>query len=150
MLDIELLEMSFERGKCIVLPITIFSCSKSDINRAYSINAILDTGATSTHVSKKILLEMGYDEKDFRQDTKISLSVTGRYSAMVCRLQKFAFCGLTINDFDVKVWEPPDSYHADGIIGMNVIRYYNLHINSDTQKVTVNRSEATNSALRKL
>ena len=148
-MDIEFMEMPFERGRCIVLPATLYPCEKSRVKSTQDLYTILDTGATSTHISRAFLLRMGYTEKDFTQDTKTSLSVTDQYHATLCKVQRLVFCGLTLSNLTVKVWNPPFGHHVDGIIGMNIIRHYNLHINSDTQKVTIHRSHATNKALQK-
>ena len=148
-IDIEFMEKSFERGRCIYVPATLQHHTKTKAGSAYDLFAILDTGATTTHISKHLLFDMGYSEKDFTQDTKTSLSVTGEYKATLCKVRRFIFCGLSLTNLTVKVWELPKGHHVDGIIGMDLIRHYNLHINSDTQKVTIHRSHATNKALQK-
>jgi len=149
--DIEFLDVDFERGKCIIVPANLYGCPISSTDKPEMpeiLSAILDTGASSTHISKKVLLEIGYSEKDFFVDTKTSLSVTGQYTAMMCKVRRIGFCGLTINNFDVKVWEPPANYHVTGIIGMNLLRHYNIHINSDSQRATINHSNATVATLK--
>jgi len=76
-------------------------------------------------------------------------TIPSKFNAILCKVRRFSFCGLALTNLPIKVWDPPEGHHVDGVIGMDIIRHFNLHINSDTQKVTINWSHATNKALKK-
>ena len=51
-------EVRFVLGGTIVIPGTLYAVSR----KTTSLRLALDTGATSTHISKEILKKMGYRE----------------------------------------------------------------------------------------
>ena len=57
--------------------------------------------------------------------------------------------GLSFNNFEVKVWEPPNGYHVHGIIGMDLLRFFNIFINMDEQIASIECSKATKSLIAK-
>lgn len=58
--DVEFLKMPFEQGRCIALAATLFHNTKTDVGFDRDFRAILDMGATSTHVSKTLLPKTGH------------------------------------------------------------------------------------------
>ena len=151
MMQFDLVDIDFTRGNCIVVPAILYPCSKNKNSKFNQITyLILDTGATSVHISKRQLYKLGYNDTMFTKDTKPSFAVTGKYYATLCKTERLDFCGLNFRNHNVKVWNPPAGHHTDGIIGMNILRYFNISINADTQKVIIERSQqATNAKLRK-
>lgn len=145
----DFLDVNFTKGRCITVRATLYSHESGDIADYEIADFVLDTGATSVHISKSLLAQLGYDEKLFYRDKNKSYSVTGEYNALLCKVKQFSFCGVKFRNRVVKVWNPPDGHHVDGIIGMDILSYFNLAINMDTQKATIERSQATNTKLRK-
>ena len=107
----------------------------------------LDTGATSTHISKALLNSTGYSDSIFSDDTKESLSVTGPYTAKLCCVRRLGFLGMSLKNLSVKVWDPPGMHHVHGIAGMDLLRFFNIYINMDRQIATFELSEATKSLI---
>ena len=146
-MSFEFLDIRFKKGSSIVVPSILLPYADKGFGRM--VKLILDTGATSTHISKAVLHQMGYSDTMFTRDDKESFAVIGKYFATLCKVQRLDFCGLNFRNHIVKVWNPPPKHHADGIIGMNILRYFNVSINTDTQKVTIERSQATGAIIRK-
>ena len=141
----DLLEISFKNGCCIFVPAYLRPYDGNGPDRRFEL--FLDTGASSTHISKELLCRMGYNDSMFTKDKKESFAVIGKYRANLCRIKQFNFCGVSFHNHTVKVWDPPAKHHADGIIGMNILRYFNITINVDIQRVNIEQSQATKAIL---
>ena len=146
-MNFDFIDLSFAKGSCIYVPAELHPCTAGDKVAAY-VRLILDTGATSTHFSKKILVQMGYSDAMFVKDSTQSFSITGKYTAMLCKVRQLAFCGLNFRNHNVKVWETPAGHHVSGIIGMDILRYFNFSVNMDTQRISIERSQDTETFLR--
>lgn len=138
-MSFDLLDVNFKRGRCIVAPAILRSHEDNNFGRSFDF--ILDTGASSAHISKTVLYQMGYNDAMFTKDKKESFAVIGKYFATLCKVQRLDFCGINFRNHNVKVWNPPAGHHIDGIIGMNILRYFNIYINSDAQRVVIERSQ---------
>jgi len=143
----DLLDINFKKGKCIIVSAFLSPYGSNDIIRRF--NLILDTGASSTHISKEFLYRMEYDNTMFTKDKKESFAVIGRYHATLCKVSQINFCGVNFRNRTVKVWNPPTGHHVDGIIGMDILSYFNININMDTQKAYIEQSQSTKALLRK-
>ena len=143
----ELVEIPFKKGLVIVIPVWLYP--HNSISKPKLFKAILDTGATSTHISEAFLNQMGYSSAKFTKDQSPSLSINGQYYADLCKAQQLNFCGVNFNKFTVKVWNPPTKHHVEGVIGMDLLSYFNISINMDTQKVIIKRSQSTNALAQK-
>ena len=148
-MSFDFMDFGFQNGSCIAVPAIVYPHITKNRNTSRSIYLILDTGATSVHISKKLLNSLGYNSTTFEKDTKPSFAVTGKYYATLCKVHRLVFCGINFTNHNVKVWNPPTGHHADGIIGMNLLRYFNISINVDTQRVVIEHSQATKAKLRK-
>ena len=139
----ELLSMGFNRGEVILSQALLHAYDKDSSEPFALLKMVLDTGATSTHISKRVLGLVGYGDSMFKLDAKESFAVVGKYTAQTCEIKRLEALGISFGKRTVKVWEPPAGYHIDGIVGMDLIRYFNIEINMDVQKAYINPSQAT-------
>jgi predicted aspartyl protease len=144
----EFIDVEFVKGRCIIVSAKLHSFDTTVVNAFHELNFILDTGATSTHISKASLHYMGYTSSMFTQDTQESFSITGKYTARLCKVRRLDFCGLALRNRTVKVWEPPSNHHVKGVIGMDILRHFNITIDMDTQRAIIERSQAAEAILR--
>ena len=146
-MSFELLDISFKKGSGIAVPATLRPYANKGFSR--EVKLILDTGASSAHISTEILNQMGYNDTMFTKDKNVSFAVIGKYHATLCKVEGLDFCGIKFNNHTVKVWNPPKDHHADGIIGMSLLKYFNISINVDTQRAVIKQSQATIAMLHK-
>ena len=88
-MSFELLEAALKKGKSIIVPAILYSHEDSSVGTTFDF--ILDTGATSTHISRAVLYQMGYKNTMFAKDSKESFAVIGKYFATLCKVQKPIF-----------------------------------------------------------
>ncbi len=96
----------------------------------------LDTGATSTVVSKTRLIELGYDPESSPEHSRI---ITGSQSETVAHLKltKFSVLGQQRVSFDVCCYDLPEATGVDGVLGLDFFRGLNLNIDFRNGLITL-------------
>ncbi len=96
----------------------------------------LDTGATSTVISKTRLIELGYDPEASQEHSRI---ITGSQSETVAHLKlaKFSVLGQQRVSFDVCCYNLPEAKGVDGVLGLDFFRGQNLNIDFRSGLITL-------------
>lgn len=96
----------------------------------------LDTGATSTLVSKTRLIELGYDPEASKEQSRI---ITGSQSETVSHLKltRFSALGQQRKRFDVCCYNLPVATGVDGVLGLDFFRGQNLNIDFRNGLITL-------------
>lgn len=96
----------------------------------------LDTGATSTVISKTRLIELGYDPESSHEHSRI---ITGSQSETVAHLKlaKFSVLGQQRVSFDVCCYNLPEATGVDGVLGLDFFRGLNLNIDFRNGLITL-------------
>jgi len=137
-MEIELVNIKFQANGVIIAPTLVYF---ADGQRKQYLDLVIDTGGTSMLISKHALAQMGYT--GFEKSTVKSLGASGTFYANICPLSKFNFCGLSFNNYPVKVWNAPQNHHVAGTIGMDILRHFNMSINTDTYLATIEVNNLT-------
>jgi len=140
MIEHELLDLNIKIGQPFMAIMRIFrhdtpSKDRSEFEQA---RFVVDTGASTTHISRKLLSDLGYT--DFSKDTTKSKNTTQVYYADVCHVRKISFGGLSIGNHKVKIFEKDEGSQIDGLIGMDILKYFNINIDHDAMKATFKHS----------
>ena len=96
----------------------------------------LDTGATSTVISKTRLIELGYDPESSPEHFRI---ITGSQSETVAHLKltKFSVLGQQRVSFNVCCYNLPEATGVDGVLGLDFFRGLNLNIDFRNGLITL-------------
>jgi aspartyl protease family protein len=94
----------------------------------------LDTGATNTVISAAAITQLGYDLTASTGQHQI-LTASGVVSVPQMIVVKITALGKTRTDFPIMAHNLPPSASVDGVLGLDFLRGYILHI--DFQQGTI-------------
>ena len=87
----------------------------------------LDTGAWCTVIPCDIAVALGYDPAG-SPDRRRIVTGSGIEYASVVRVTEFTAIGETITDLEVLCHDLPQEARVDGVLGMNFLRHFDVHI----------------------
>jgi hypothetical protein len=91
------------------------------------VDLILDTGATHTIIDETVAFRLGYD---LSSAPTVSLTtVSGTTQASVIAVRQIFALGETVGDFQVLALPLPIQLQADGLLGLDFLRWRNLFCN---------------------
>jgi hypothetical protein len=91
------------------------------------VDLILDTGATHTVIDETVAFRLGYD---LSSAPTVSLTtVSGTTQASVIAVRQIFALGETVGDFQVLALPLPIQLRADGLLGLDFLRWRNLFCN---------------------
>ncbi len=108
------------RGSHYLVPVSL-SGSESQL--------LLDTGASITTVTKAFYDQMEHRLNFDYERSAIFNTANGAVRAEVYRLDNFKIGQYTISDLEVTVLDYPSPDDTHGLLGMNVLRYFEFQIN---------------------
>lgn len=82
---------------------------------------LIDTGASFTIISKRIVEELGYDLTKSERKQRL---ITGKGITSpipVIKVSWFNCTGKIVNDFDILAYDIPRDLKVDGVLGMNFL-----------------------------
>lgn len=88
---------------------------------------ILDTGSVYTIVAPVQLLEIGCDPAASRERCALTTASTLEYAPRM-RVPRFEALGQSVRNFKVCVHSIPPNMPADGLLGMDFLSRFNLHL----------------------
>jgi predicted aspartyl protease len=115
----------------IVIYVTLFNADK---NR--TVRLALDTGASSTLVSKEVLIALGYD-LDVLPKTASFTTGSQVESAPRVTVDRVEALEQECQNLSVIAHTLPPSASIDGVLGLDFLRGYDLHINFKTGEITL-------------
>jgi len=102
----------------------------------YGARLALDTGASSTVISKEILLTIGYDPNALPKTVKFTTGSQVESAARVA-VDKIEALDHERFGFSVIAHTLPPSASIDGVLGLDFLRGCDLHINFKTGEITL-------------
>lgn len=96
--------------------------------RRHNIYVILDTGATFTMISPEILERIGFEPDERLERNPISTASGIEYVSFVT-LPALTVLGHERKGITVCVHTLPSTLPARGLLGLNFLRYFDLHLN---------------------
>jgi predicted aspartyl protease len=90
---------------------------------------VVDTGSSETLLLPDVLEKLGYSVRDAEQVTSV-YSAVGKEHGYITRVTRFAALGFEVEDFRVHVYDLPDRYQIDGLLGLSYLRRLNYEIRS--------------------
>ena len=105
---------------------------KGDFQR---VNLLLDTGASFTIISRKILIDLNYNLTETVKKQRI---ITGKGTTSplpIISISWFNCAGKIINNFEILGYDIPKSLKVDGILGMNFLVKHGAIIALNNKKI---------------
>ena len=98
------------------------------------IKLVLDTGATISGISEKLAIELGYDllQSGITQDFD---TAGGTQPLSIITIKRIDFAGSQYRNHKVLCNEHFDNMFIDGVIGLDILRNYNISINFDRNSI---------------
>lgn len=76
-----------------------------------------------------VLDDLGYSARDGEALTAV-YSAVGMEQGYILRVDEFSSLGFTLPDFRIHVFDLPDRYNIDGLVGLSFLRRLNYEIRS--------------------
>jgi predicted aspartyl protease len=91
------------------------------------VRLVIDTAATDTLIAPDIIDLIGYSPRDAERATSVT-SAIGKEHGYILRVRTFAALGVAREDVRVHVFDLPDRYGIDGLIGLSFLRALNVEL----------------------
>jgi clan AA aspartic protease (TIGR02281 family) len=103
----------------------------------YSQLLLLDTGASTTAISRNVFIKLAENEKEFVGRFTVQ-TAGGNIEAPLYKLTAITIGNITIHDVSVIVL-PDESFRGtfQGLLGMNVLRNFDFRFDQEKQKMTL-------------
>ena len=109
-------------------PVIILAATLTGLERSHTIQLILDTGATYTMISPEILIRIGCDPSRSLEKNPITTASGIEYVSFVT-IPTVKALGVSLNDVKVCAHSLPSNIPARGLLGLNFLSHFNLHLN---------------------
>ena len=97
---------------------------------------VLDTGASRTIISRKLLMKIGYLHLDANRFVALS-TASEQVRLPIVTVQEVASLGLSRTDLDIIAHDIPTATRADGLLGLDFFRDQRLVIDLRQQTVLI-------------
>lgn len=98
----------------------------------------VDTGSAHTVIAAGILDDLGYNPRQGEEITTVRTAV-GKEHGYVMRVSRFWALGFTVANFPVDVFDLPDGFGIDGLVGLSFLRPFNIEIRLAEGRLLVDR-----------
>nr|AIA11142.1 Aspartyl protease [uncultured bacterium] len=100
------------------------------------IRLLVDTGASYTLISRKILISAGYDLENVPKKLTI-IAASGNLQAPIIQLNWFNCLGSHITDLPTLAWDLPPGINTSGLLGMDFLTRLGAVIDISNGAITV-------------
>jgi predicted aspartyl protease len=94
---------------------------------SHLVRMILDTGATYTMIHPDALVKIGCEPLSLEKRRIVTAS--GVEFVSFTPLPEIRVLGQTFHDLEICVHDLPQSLPAEGLLGLNFLRHFNIHLN---------------------
>jgi predicted aspartyl protease len=98
----------------------------------------IDTGARVSVVTPKVAQELGFDTVQTEPTVSI-IGATGKAGAALLRVASAAIMGQEVRDLRVLCHPLPAELQLDGILGLDFLKHFDIHISNSTETLTLTR-----------
>jgi predicted aspartyl protease len=103
-----------------------------------TLRLVLDTGAAESLVVPDIVDALGYSPRNAEVVTGV-YSALGKEQGYMLRVARFSALGFSVPDVPVHVFDLPDRYRIDGLIGLSFLRQFNFEIRPAEGRIRVEK-----------
>ncbi len=98
----------------------------------------VDTGSAHTVITPHMLEEIGYGPRDGEEITTVR-SAVGKEQGYTLHVKRFSALGFATSDYRIHVFDLPDGFGIDGLIGLSFLDDFNYEIRSAEARILVAR-----------
>ena len=93
-----------------------------------SVRMILDTGATYTMIDPDVLVDVGYPLSQVKDKRAITTASGIEYCPFL-KIKALSTLGHALKGVEICAHSLPPGIPARGLLGLNFLRYFNIHLN---------------------
>ena len=98
----------------------------------------LDTGSAHTVIAAGLIDDLGYSPRQGEAITTVRTAV-GKEQGYVLRVSRLWTLGFAVSDFPIHVFDLPDGFGIDGLVGLSFLRRFNVEIRLTEGRLLVDR-----------
>lgn len=98
----------------------------------------VDTGSAHTVIAAGLIDDLGYSPRHGEQIATVRTAV-GKEQGYLLRVSRFWALGFAVPDFRVHVFDLPDGFGIDGLIGLSFLRAFNVELRLAEGRLLVDR-----------
>jgi predicted aspartyl protease len=98
----------------------------------------VDTGSAHTVIAAGLIDDLGYSPRHGEQIATVRTAV-GKEQGYLLRVSRFWSLGFAVPDFRVHVFDLPDGFGIDGLIGLSFLRAFNVELRLAEGRLLVDR-----------
>ncbi|HWO17288.1 MAG TPA: retropepsin-like aspartic protease [Kofleriaceae bacterium] len=98
----------------------------------------VDTGSAHTVIAASLIDTLGYSPRQGEAITTVRTAV-GKEQGYVLRVSRFWSLGFTVSDFPLHVFDLPDGFGIDGLVGLSFLRQFIVELRLAEGRLCVDR-----------
>jgi predicted aspartyl protease len=98
----------------------------------------VDTGSAHTVISAGLIDDLGYSPRQGEEITTVRTAV-GKEQGYTLRVSRFWTLGFVVSDFPIHVFDLPEGFGIDGLVGLSFLRQFNVEIRLMEGRLLVDR-----------
>ncbi|MCB4757316.1 MAG: retropepsin-like domain-containing protein [Elusimicrobia bacterium] len=110
--------------------------------RVAILTTALDTGATFTMVPNEAFLRIGINPINSKRRVRVTTGSSIVF-ARILTVPSFRALGHELKNFDVVCYDIPSESSIEGLIGLNFLRHFNVHLNFLDKNIELTPSRKT-------
>lgn len=91
------------------------------------LHLVFDSGASLTTLPWEFLISLGYDPEASRRRRRVVTGSSVEYAPIV-EVRALSAFNETVEDLEVLCHDLPEAAQVDGLLGMNFLRHFDVHI----------------------
>lgn len=102
------------------------------------VSLALDTGSAHTVIAAGLIDDLGYNPRQGEAITTVRTAI-GKEQGYLLRITKFWALGFAVSDFPIHVFDLPDGFGIDGLVGISFLRQFNVELRFTEGRLLVER-----------
>jgi len=98
----------------------------------------LDTGSAHTVIAAGMIDDLGYSPRQGEAITTVRTAV-GKEQGYLLRVSRLWTLGFTVSNFPIHVFDLPEGFGIDGLVGLSFLRQFNVEIRLTEGRLLVDR-----------
>lgn len=102
----------------------------------------IDTGSAHTVIAAGLIDDLGYSPRQGEAIATVRTAV-GKEQGYLLRVSRFWSLGFSVSNFPVHVFDLPDGFGIDGLVGLSFLRQFNVELRLTEGRLLVDRVGTT-------
>jgi predicted aspartyl protease len=106
------------------------------------VSLAVDTGSAHTVIAEGIIDDLGYSPRQGEAIATVRTAV-GKEQGYLLRVSRFWALGFSVSDFRLHVFDLPDGFGIDGVVGLSFLRQFNIELRLAEGRLVLDRVGTT-------